>query len=520
LDAPAGTPLFPTRDALTASTPATPGISRRAGLLLALLLVGANVLVFAPSLNRIFVSDQVLYMAELKGSRDFSDGIALCDYSLVRRYTKGDELLYRPLLFVWLAAENTLFGSDHVYWNAANLVLHCVVTLLLWGLLYSIQPSLFSFLFALIFSLLTIQVELVIWCHLGGYLWACIWMLAGLYCALKGSAPDATRRGMWLAGYCAAFSIGVFFYEIACIMALLTGVYVAFTLRRSSHISKPRLYAALAAPLLLYTLFYIPHFLNAPRLSYRAGFEDNGTARDAVQLITSVGGGLWRWTRNAFMPESIIWLIRPFERCQFKVDPWKWSNLILAPLLLLWASLISLPLLRKRAGLLALLALLLIGYVTMIRMGRPYSPSYYNYLFDLFGAVMIYCTIDFSNAARAAARKGFAAVLLIFAAISGYFTYATCSLSHEANLPEHVFLQEVERAVRSHSAEPSFSFAIDAPEEFNPMLKLTIGYLDRNEGVERIALVPLLYARHFQPDHPRYVLVWDAKAQRIVEHTP
>src|SRR4051812_38149134 len=113
------------------------------------ILILVNVLIFLPSLIRVFVEDQILYLAQLNGAHDLGAGLKLCDYNLARIYMKGDEILYRPLLFAWLALENTILQNDHVYWNAMNLVLHCGVALLLWRLLESIHSSVFSFLFAL-----------------------------------------------------------------------------------------------------------------------------------------------------------------------------------------------------------------------------------------------------------------------------------------------------------------------------------------------------------------------------------
>ena len=87
--------------------------------------------VLGPATNRLPVDDQISYLAELNGSRSLSDGLALYDYGLSRKYHKGDEVLFRPLLFSWLALQNTLFGHQYRHWNITNLFLHLLVVLLL-----------------------------------------------------------------------------------------------------------------------------------------------------------------------------------------------------------------------------------------------------------------------------------------------------------------------------------------------------------------------------------------------------
>ena len=86
---------------------------------------------------------------------------------------KGDDSLYRPLLFVWLAFANWLFSYHHAWWNAANVGLHGLVVLCLFRLLLTIRSSRFAFGAALLFLVMSPSMELVVWHHLGGYLLAC-----------------------------------------------------------------------------------------------------------------------------------------------------------------------------------------------------------------------------------------------------------------------------------------------------------------------------------------------------------
>src|SRR5262249_43342797 len=79
---------------------------------------------YGPALNRVFVDDQIVYLNELHGQTSLAAGLNLYDYAAARRYEKGDDVLFRPLLFVWLAVANHFLSYHHVWWNLATLGLH------------------------------------------------------------------------------------------------------------------------------------------------------------------------------------------------------------------------------------------------------------------------------------------------------------------------------------------------------------------------------------------------------------
>src|SRR6185295_9222622 len=97
--------------------------------------------VYSPALNRVFASDQIHYLAELDGRTSLADGLRHYDYAATRRYWKGDDALFRPLLFTWLAVGNRLFSYHHLWWNIANLAIHVLVALVLFRLLIVVGPS-------------------------------------------------------------------------------------------------------------------------------------------------------------------------------------------------------------------------------------------------------------------------------------------------------------------------------------------------------------------------------------------
>src|SRR5262245_34961585 len=167
------------------------------------------VAVYWPAMNRVFAADQLSYFAEVGNHDSLALGLRHFDYALSRVYWKGDELLFRPILFVWLAIANRLFGYHHIWWNVANVVIHVSVAVALLRLLLAIHPSVLALPAAALFVALEPPMELVLWNHLGGYLLACLFMAIGLRSFVGLSNGSAASCG----GFAAAFTLACLLYE-------------------------------------------------------------------------------------------------------------------------------------------------------------------------------------------------------------------------------------------------------------------------------------------------------------------
>src|SRR5262245_31252786 len=125
---------------------------------------------YGGAVNRTFAGDQIRYFQELGNDLRLSSTLRLWDYTASRQYTKGDELLFRPLTGILCAVESSLFGYHYRAWNIAQLLLHVAVCLFLFELLVLLVPLRFATALAFLFSVLTANLELVVWNHLAGYL--------------------------------------------------------------------------------------------------------------------------------------------------------------------------------------------------------------------------------------------------------------------------------------------------------------------------------------------------------------
>ena len=85
-----------------------------------------------PSLKHGPRTDQWQYLLDTLDRNDFVDlTVHTYSYSRTRCFGRGDAELFRPLLFVVLAAEKALFGTNLWMPQAVGILLHCGVTCLL-----------------------------------------------------------------------------------------------------------------------------------------------------------------------------------------------------------------------------------------------------------------------------------------------------------------------------------------------------------------------------------------------------
>ena len=183
------------------------GLRRAWNWLGSLLVLALIAYAYGPSLRHGPRADQWTYLTETLGEYRFADVVAhTWSYSRTRMINPGDTQLYRPLLFVLLAVEKTLFGNDFLCWQATGVVLHSLVSLLLFLILRRIRaltvgadaarsvvdalPLVLTIFFATNFAIL----EQVIWSHIAGYLVLTALILTSLWLLLELIAePEPSR---------------------------------------------------------------------------------------------------------------------------------------------------------------------------------------------------------------------------------------------------------------------------------------------------------------------------------------
>jgi hypothetical protein len=491
--------------------------------------VGAVVLsviagnIYAPAMNRVFAADQLTYFAEVGGHDSLALGLRHVDYAISRVYWKGDDLLFRPILFTWLAIANRLFSYHHVWWNMANVALHVGVAVALLRLLLAIHPSLLALPAAVLFLVLEPPMELVLWNHLGGYLLACLFLAIGLRSFVRRLDGSTTSN----AGFAIAFTLACLSYEAMVPIAAAAALILFVKQRRSNRGGDA---ALLAAPVALYAVLYSFHALHAPRL----GYVDRADGRTPFDLanIGSVLNGIQRmleaWIRELAMPTALRLWAAPFERFgkNFHIalsEPFQILNLVVVLLgLFVLARTASRARFRQAAPMVLLLTIAIFAYAFIIAFGRSADEvaaiTYYSYVFSVLAVPLVYTLVDFGRISPSMMTVA-AAVLCAFAAVHAAGTVANVRDVRQANRFASLFLTRVIKFVDAHRSEPGFSFAIEPhPEGVDPIVGLVVGYpSDPGRQVLQRRVTEIIFSPDYADRDPKYLL--SASGERVVNRS-
>ena len=473
---------------------------RLAFALLSLLVVWA----YLPARTRYFASDQLLYLAELNGDRSWAAGFRLLDYAVERRYNKGDEVSYRPLLFTWMAARNALSGRDVRTWNAAGLAAHLFAAWALFETLWRLRRSAFAHALALWFALLAANLELVTWNHLDAYMLG----FGGLLIAFM-AAREAVRDGSRCAWTLYALSMfaAMLIHEIAVPAALLAVPFAGLSLRGRPPREKIRALVPLLAPLVLYAALYAGHAARCERLLWTGG-TDAGPALGTLPLRMVQAAGLW--TSRILIPAAVDFTPRLLDRSLWRTpdDPAALAGIALQ--IALWAGVAwtlrkaaSRSRLRAEWRFVAWIGVLLATYAAVLAMGRDYilSVPYYPYFFALFGIVGVYATLDLGRPTRNA-RIAALALLLALGALNGWKVRQTSQAIDRLHEPITRYFDSIERQIRARRDDPGFTFGIrNAPVDCDIPIHVSIGYPDRNLR-KSIPLTQVVYGPRCTPFLP------------------
>jgi hypothetical protein len=491
----------------------------RAGSLLLAIVAAA---VYGPAIDRVFAADQLWYFAETGGQQTLAAGLRHLDYAITRVYWRGDDLLFRPLLFTWLAVANAGFGYHHTWWNLANLAIHVAVAIALLRLLLAIRPSVIAIPAALLFLVLEPPLELVLWNHLGGYLLACVFLaigLRGFVRLMEGAAgPCACAR------YAIPLTAASLAYEAMVPIALAAAAARLVGKRERPSAADT---ALLLSPVLIFATLYGIHALNAPRLDY-VDRADGRTVFDVANVgnvVTGMARMVAAWSSELALPTALQLSSDPFQRFAkaFRVN---WSDAaVIANIaaLVLLLGVFSFSVSRRRARQVGpLLAVLLTGaaaYTFLIAFGRSAdevaATTYYAYVFAVLLLPLGYALIDFDRL-RGRTLAVAAVAVLAFAAVHAAGTIAAVEAVERVNRYPALYLTRVIRFVDAHRSEPGFSFSIEEhPESLDPHVTLVAGY-PHDPAAPRLErrVTELLFAPYYDGHNPKYVL--SASAEWVV----
>lgn len=459
---------------------------------LTLALVG----VYRPTLSVAFESDQSGLMLEFGGSTSLKDSFRHWDYSLTRRYGRGDELLYRPATFLYMGLQNTLHGYHHARWNLASLLTHAFVCGTLYWLLLALQPPGLAKILTAAFALNPAAFGLVAFQHVAGYTFG----FGCLLLALRAALPCLLERGAWTPAdrwlYVLAMTISCLAHEAP---ILSCGALVGLSGLRGLARREPRReltarILVLATPLFLYVPQYLVHCLRARQLFVVAGQRDPRTPAALLQVLEA-------WTQ---------WL-----------SPARAAGPALTALVGISALVLALGLARslrktaltERSWLSALLVVSLAAYVALALAGRGPAVAgaiHYTYLYCLYLLVLGATCVDWGGLPPL--RRRVAAFALGVLVLAGALATARESRRRaETTAARDDYFDQLVSFVDAHRNEPGFSFAVANPP---PALDPLMGMLDGPPDARRID--PMLHSQavfvgYYDPARPRYLLHWEGE---------
>lgn len=484
----------------------------------ALILFLAAFIVYRPALNRVFVLDQIWYFAELEGQTALGDGLRQYDYAATRRYWKGDDALFRPLLFVELAVANRFFSYHHIWWNTANLTLHALVGLLLFRLLVTIRPSPFALAAALLFVVLKPPLELVLWNHLGGYLLGSLCLVIALGAFVLTVHAEGRRPSGTTTAFTLAFTAADLFHEAFVPVSLFAALLVVgIEWRRGTRPTIGRV-LVLISPVVTFCGLYFFHSRRVERLWYvdRPDIQGIFDARHVITTLPTTLDVIARWTAEVAFPSALTFFPIAFNRLA-KTFAFSWQSplhlfnaaLALAALLV-WGRSLSWRNIERRLPLLLLLSAALFTYTVIICLGRPRTEvlaiTYYLYIFCLLFSTILYAAVDFDRieGLRAAAAG---MVVAAFIVLHGSESFAVTRAIGRANQRASNYFTRVSRFVDAHKAEAGFSFAVvKEPEDLDPPVTLLQGYPDHPTSIAIRRTTEIVFMPYYDVENPKYIL--------------
>lgn len=170
--------------------------------------------VYSPSLLHCPRSDQVLHLRHFAHQRSLQES-AISNYDLNRneKFSPGDYILFRPLLYMFMGYEKYFFGYKFYAWQMTGIDLHLLVVFWFLKICLESHAGLPAVAFAFLFALFYANMEMVIWNQVNAYLLALSLFLIALYHTFKllKGCRDINKR-IW--GILIPLTFSIFIYEI------------------------------------------------------------------------------------------------------------------------------------------------------------------------------------------------------------------------------------------------------------------------------------------------------------------
>lgn len=428
--------------------------------------------VYGPALFHCARADQMVYLAEVADKTSFND-LVFNTYNLNRHrmFSPGDEILFRPLLYVLLGLETYLFRYLFIAWQAVGVCLHLGVVWYLLRLLLTISLSPWAIMIASFFALAAMNMEMVIWHHIHAYMLALIFMLIAIrhLILFLQKCGYLARYHIWFCATMMTLACLTYEVNVAFVLCMIIGILLY----------RPNRFKQLS-PLFLSVFIYfgfslidawinptviseVPHLLSKP-------IHMTDLARDVFWSLSFwIHTSIFPWqmpidlmARNVFPLTSISNLFT-FQLSSLA----SWSALLI--LIFFMGALFRFPA-RDRGWWVMTILLMMVSFAVIILLGRGYSRGiwdvlrvdlYYFYPVILLFVCALYASIAWEQLSK---RPWFLAVLplsIIFLFSQGQLVYQLNWKQATSNKPVIDLFHTLDELIKMRSQEPQFSFYVD-----------------------------------------------------------
>lgn len=461
-------------------------------------------------------ADQVIYLSETATIQKPLDLIfGSYDHNRHRTIAPGDELLFRPLLYVLLGTEQVILGHHFWAWQLFGILAHLTLVWMLLRLLWHVCDPWLAFAGAWVFALSVFNYELVTWTHLSGYIlmMACIVGVIEQAVLCIEDSDVAWRRLGRLLMY--SF-VACFFYETANVFVLMITGLLIF-----SFPQRARRLLVLTVPVFLYGL--------CSYLNYVCAGHTNTHPSAAVAHGTSAGQYVWAvlYTACWWFYEGLFngmyhyvlgirTMFRADEVMVFKTLVFNDLQVLMALIMLvcfLGLAWISRRQFIKKMGLLTALGGMLFSYAAVIVIGRFHDSrdlfntvrinTYYSYIFWVIIVIAAFLLVSRGQVKTSWQRW----LIIVFVAASvvsglsqGVTVYGMADHYGKAAHASVSLVEGMDYLVQTKSTDLQFSFYVDPSVRGNYSYGLSDGIRKLTDPPDKqYSFIELLYPQYFRP---------------------
>ena len=503
-----------------------------------------NLIVYFPSFFHTPRSDQLVYLANVAYQQDWVS-LALKNYAMNRvdlPFNMKDDLLFRPIVYIFLGTEKWLFGYHFIYWQITGFLLHLAVLWFLLKLLLQTKESFFAFLLAAFFSILNAGFEMVIWSNVNSYLIFLCCILISLH-QLRIIIKEGDVLHENLIKIIISLTVANFTYELGSFYCLLFAVYfyLSFNYKTTKILNsgnktnflKHKSYVTLTfcLPIILYLTFnFLDFFSRGLKLSPES--QAILQVKDIAPLLHNILLTLLWWVYVGIFPSQCVTnlvqrtaIFPPFILTPTKgIFPIHGLNLIpIFPgvmvifiyFFILYKGM-HLNYFKDKWKILTLLLGMIISYSIVISFGRISQRgiprilthnAYYNYFAWVLFILFIYNSISFDylkkdNLLTFLKRLG-QLLLIILICINALRTFTFIQERTRLYEPFTILDKIIKNLIQQYGKEDNFSFG------FDPSLakKLHFNWVKttNNPSGKDYHFIELLYPQYYTETMPKYL---------------